>query len=99
MTPETALILLLIKITHSFFPGTIFSDAKDGYFDIEVGDHRFFPHPKYNTLVPPKYVLDVALIKLDRRLQMDKKLHTVCLWNSTYTSMYYFQLYFFKFQS
>lgn len=64
---------------------TIFSDAKDGFLDIEVGTHQLISHPMYNKGEEPKYVFDVALIKLNRRLQLSKKLHTVCLWNSTYT--------------
>ena len=76
------------KNNHIFFSSseTIFYDAKDG-FDIEVGKNVFI-HKNYNTAVMPKYNLDVALIKLDRGIRLNKKLHTVCLWNSTYISMY-----------
>ena len=71
---------------NHFILGTVKYDTEDNkYTDIELVDKDLIPHPKYNKNVKPKNVFDVALIKLDRRQHMDKKLHTVCLWNRTYT--------------
>ena len=76
--------------SHSFISESLFYDKKDkGAITLEVTRNMQFMHEDYDKRTSPQNLYDVGLIKLGQKIPLSKKLHTVCLWNSSYAGKVY----------
>jgi hypothetical protein len=70
-------------------------NEQNDFDEREILPENIYVHPKYKKERAdnrPNHLYDIALVKLDRKIDLKPELLPVCLWDETIKSMHSFKL-------